>query len=83
MKKPLRKFDSFALSLFPTEVEHVRNNNEISDPELISILDKIHILVNFPERHTEFDPAIDPRKYSRVISYFKTKLNKIDVEKGI
>lgn len=80
VKKPLRKFDSFALSLFPTEVEHVRNNNEISDPELISILDKLHILANFPERHTEFDPSIDARKYSRIITYFDTKLLKIDVD---
>ncbi len=80
MKKPLQKFDSFALSLFPTEVEHVRNNNEISDPELISILDKLHILVNFPERHIVFNPEIDPRKYSRIISYFNTKLDKIDVD---
>lgn len=80
MKKPLRKFDSFALSLFPTEVEHLRANNEISDPELLSIIEKLHTLVNFPEKHTDFDPQIDPRKYSRVIKYFKTKLHRIDVD---
>lgn len=80
MKTQLRKFDSFAASLFPTEVEHVRNNNEISDPELISILDKLHILVNFPEKHTGFDLKVDPRKYSRIIKYFDTKLQKIDVD---
>ncbi len=80
MKTPLRKFDSFAASLFPTEVEYVRNNNEISDPELISILDKLYILVNFPEKRIGFDLKIDPRKYSRIIKYFDTKLQKIDVD---
>ncbi len=80
MKKPLQKFDSFAATLFPAEVEHIRANNEISDPEILSIIEKLHILVNFPEKHSGFDAKIDPRKYSRIIKYFNTKLERIDVD---
>src|SRR5690554_1876129 len=80
MKKPSRKFDLFVASVFPTEVEHVKQNNEITDPELLSIIDKLHSSVNFPEREIQFDQNIDPRKYSRIIKYFETKLQKIDVD---
>jgi len=80
VKKPSRKFDLFAASLFPTEVEHVKNNNEITDPELLSIIDRLHAFVNFPERDVKFDQNIDPRKYSRIIKYFESKLHKIDVD---
>lgn len=80
MKTPLRRFETFAASLFPTEVEHVRHNNKIEDPELLSTLDKLYTFVHFPERDTPFDSNIDPRKYSRIINYFDTKLRKIDVD---
>ena len=80
MKKPSKRFDLFAESVFPTEVEHVTNNNEITDPELISIIDTLHSFVNFPERKVKFDENIDPRKYSRIIKYFESKLHKIDVD---
>lgn len=80
MKKPPRKFDLFAASVFPTEVEHVKNNNEITDPELLSIIDRLHSFVNSPEKEVEFDQNIDPRKYSRIIKYFDSKLHKIDVD---
>ena len=58
----------------------MRSNNEISDPELLSIIEKLYTLVNFPEKHTGFDLKIDPRKYSRIIKYFNTKLQRIDVD---
>lgn len=80
MKKPVKKFDLFAATVFPTEVEHVKNINEITDPELLSIIDTLNTFVNFPERKVKFDQSIDPRKYSRIIKYFETKLQKIDVD---
>lgn len=80
MKKPLRTFYAFANSVFPTEVEHVKNNNEITDPELISILDTLHNYVLFPEKEVRFNDRIDARKYSRIIKYFETKLERIDVD---
>lgn len=80
MKKAPKRFDLFAASVFPTEVEQVKTNNEITDPELLSIIDTLHTFVNFTEREVKFDQNIDPRKYSRIIKYFETKLHKIDVD---
>lgn len=80
MVKPLKKFYAFAESVFPTEVVHVINNNEISDPELLSILNRLYDFVFFPDKEVKFDTQIDARKYSRIIRYFETKLQKIDVD---
>lgn len=66
--------------MFPAEIRYVRNNNEIQDPELLSILGVMDQRVHQPNAQAPFDAGIDPRKYSRIINYCTVKLEKIDVD---
>jgi hypothetical protein len=80
MKIKLARFEEFVDHLYPSEVEYISDNNQFSDPQLFDILDKVQRRVNQPESNVEFDPSIDARKYSKLIKYFKQKLQKIDVD---
>lgn len=80
MKIKLARFEEFADGLYPSEVKYISDNNQFSDSELFKILEVLNQRVNHPEKHIEFDPLIDPRKYSKLIKYFGQKLGKIDVD---
>tara|TARA_Y100000782_G_scaffold112941_1_gene144387 strand:+ start:13088 stop:14458 length:1371 start_codon:yes stop_codon:yes gene_type:complete len=81
MKIKLARFEEFADRLYPSEVEYVLNNNQFTDAELFNILSTIQKRVNQPEANIGFDTRINPRKYSKLIKSFESKLNKIDVDK--
>jgi tetratricopeptide (TPR) repeat protein len=77
----LKKFKSFVSTVFPSEAAFVRDNNEMRDADLLEVIDKIVDQVMHPEKEIEFDESVNPRKYSRIIKSFETKLAKIDVDK--
>ena len=80
MKIKLARFEEFADQLYPSEVKFISDNNQFTDPELFKILATLQQRVNHPESPVIFDPLIDPRKYSKLIKYFKQKLEKVDVD---
>jgi len=80
MKIKLARFEEFVDHLYPSEVRYILDNNQFSDPQLFDILAIVQQRVNHPEQNVQFDSRIDPRKYSKLIKYFKQKLKKIDVD---
>jgi hypothetical protein len=77
----LKKFTAFAASLFPSEVAYVKRNNSIQDEEILQIIDRIEANLQMNTQHLDFDPAVDQRKYSKLMKYFHEKLERIDVDR--
>jgi hypothetical protein len=76
----LKKFNAFVDTLFPSEVEYVQKNNSYSDEEVLAILERIGQRVAEPGKDIEFDPAIDLRKYSKLMASISKKLQERDVD---
>ncbi len=76
----LKKFNAFVDGLFPSEADYVRKYNLYADPDLKVILDLIWKRVNNPWSGVDFDPKIDPRKYSKLMAGINRKLKNRDVD---
>lgn len=80
MKKKLKKFSDFAMSLFPHEVEYLLSIQQFDSPENISILNKIALINSNTTDNFNFDTSIDKRRYSNIKKWIEDKLSKIDVD---
>lgn len=80
MKQKLRKFQEFSEGLLPHETGWLVTIHQFTDPEKISILERLDHNSRLIRDPLPFDEEIDKRKYSYIISWVGERLATIDVD---
>jgi len=80
MKTKLKKFDEFAHSLFPHEIEYILSIQQFQNNENIEIIKKIQENLISEKKVYSFDTELDKRRYSNLKKWIEEKLEAIDVD---
>ena len=79
-KEKLKKFNEYTSRLLPHETAYLTEVFTIDDPERLSILEIVkHNSIQTADRMA-FDVSLDKRKYSRLLQWIQSELDKIDVD---
>ena len=80
MKQKLKKFSSFVEVLLPQEVVFLNSIQQFDDVDKASILEKVTMYALGTVDTLDLDISIDKRKYSLLLQWMKTRLERQDVD---
>ena len=79
-KKKLKKFSEYIAGLFPHEIAFLLNIQQFDDLDNLNILLQAKAFVTKKTNESAFSTHIDKRKYSRIMSWMKNRLEQVDVD---